>query len=866
MFSLLKSKGMKVPVITLFAMAILQQITAQQKKIYMALDDHTDYMCYNLEEEGQQAFVRMLDYYIKLNDSTTLLPYPYQNKWNCDGSFWIYTYEKNRTHEQFEHLMDQVKKEKITFPLNAIMGVYGIAPAEATLRGMYYAGTLERRYGLDLKLAYTMEDQVMPLGLASLWAGSGAKYSWHGVCACATKLKGLKTKGIVRPHEIYWYKGLDEQKILMKWNTISWDNMHLGGYAEAAIPEDAVSQCNELMNDKDRYPYNIIGAFGAGWDNTIYMTSKYINEARRLSNRDHQVILSNEIDFFEDFEKNYGNLLPSESLSYGTTEWGINLASLADASASIKRSMEKLRSAEALYTYVSLKDKNFAGNLNELRSQAWMACGLFYEHDWTADGGVTRHERAQWGKKMANQLKSYVDTLYNLSLSGLSALLYLPAKSNEIFYVFNPLGWSRTDYSDYPYKGPTDIHIIDRTKSEEVPFQFIYTKNTTYLRILATDVPSIGYKVYEIVPGNGTLKMENAGYYIYFQNFVETPFYKIVFMPDGSIKSLIDKANNNTECVRQVENLSMNDMMPDDEKKGMEVKVENDGPVSMTLVAQSEFPVKHTSKLTLFRNSRRIELENYITRNFGDNPVTYSFSANVMLPEIWHEEAGAILLAKPRSKGGHYAEKFCRLDWLGMNHFAEVSNEGYGITISNRDASFMQVGNSRPDSLDDASPRINILAGGRIDADRNLGIPNQDGDSYFENYIALNPHNGPFDPTSAMKFSLEHQNPLVAAKITGTSEQYPSEQFSLLSISDPNVLVWALKPAEEGIDKGIVLRVWNTSNDEAKYTIHLASQIVSCKRISHIETDEEEIKPVSGEIKTVAGHNRIHSYRMLPGK
>ena len=311
----------------------------------------------------------------------------------------------------------------------------------------------------------------------------------------------------------------------------------------------------------------------------------------------------------------------------------------------------------------------------------------------------------------------------------------------------------------------------------EVPFQFIFLNNKTYLRILASDVPSMGYKVYKIMPGNGSLKMQSAGYYIYFQNFVETPYYKIVFMPDGSIRSLIDKSNNHKECVKQINNLYMNDMISADESNPIEVKVENDGPVSMTLVAQSEYPVRHITKLTLFKDIERIELENYITRNFGDSPLVYTFSSDIEQPKIWHEEAGAILMAKSQSKGGHYAEKFCRLDWLGMNHFADISGDAFGMTISNRDASFMQVGNSRPDSLDDSSPVIKILAGGRIDADRNLGIPNQDGDSRFENHIALNPHKGPFDATSAMKFSLEHQNPLVAAKITGVNEQYPSVKF-----------------------------------------------------------------------------------------
>jgi len=53
------------------------------------------------------------------------------------------------------------------------------APLEATLRSMYFAGSLEKKYGLNLELAMSMEDQVMPLGLASLWAGSGWSAGAH---------------------------------------------------------------------------------------------------------------------------------------------------------------------------------------------------------------------------------------------------------------------------------------------------------------------------------------------------------------------------------------------------------------------------------------------------------------------------------------------------------------------------------------------------------------------------------------------------------------------------------------------------------------------------------------------------------------
>jgi alpha-mannosidase len=69
------------------------------------------------------------------------------------------------------------------------------------LRGMYYAGALERRYHLRLPMALAIEDQTMPFGLGSLWAGAGAKYSWRGICACASRMQDAGD----REHDIYWW-------------------------------------------------------------------------------------------------------------------------------------------------------------------------------------------------------------------------------------------------------------------------------------------------------------------------------------------------------------------------------------------------------------------------------------------------------------------------------------------------------------------------------------------------------------------------------------------------------------------------------------------------------------------------------------
>jgi alpha-mannosidase len=133
------------------------------------------------------------------------------------------------------------------------------------------------------------------------------------------------------------------------------------------------------------------------------------------------------------------------------------------------------------------------------------------------------------------------------------------------------------------------------------------------------------------------------------------------------------------------------------------------------------------------------------------------------------------------------------------------------VTLSNPDLAFAKLGNSTVTSLDTATPQINVLAGGQVDG-RSLGIQDQNGASHFLQRFALRPHGG-YDPVAAMKLALEHQSPLVTcAVISKDGAAYPATEYSLLTLSDPSVLLCAVKPAEEGIDKGVIVRLWNLSD------------------------------------------------------
>lgn len=829
------------------------------KRLYIAPDEHTDYMWTADEETYRQVFLEMLDYYLDLADATANEAPEHQSRWNCDGSFWLWTYERNRSAADFERLINRIRSGHVSAPLTALVSCYGGAPAEAVLRGMYYSGQIERRYNLRFTLAVSLENQTLPYGLGALWAGAGAKYSWKGVCGCASKVPALGQ----REHEIYWWVGPDGSKLLVKWYSLL-GNQLLGGYAEARDPAVAVDQL-DAKAPSAAYPYVVAGAFGKGWDDLKTLTDEFVTVAKTKTTTNRRVIVSNEEDFFQDFETTYGASLPSVSSTFGN-EWELYCASMAEVSAQVKRAVEKLRNAEALATLVALQNANFMSNRTAARDQAWMNLGLYWEHDWTADGPVGRDARSAWQRRLADEITSYVDGLFTDVVAALGGLIRKSGATVR-FFVFNALSWPRTDIADLPYTGSTPLHVIDVTADVEVPAQIVTLNNQQYLRILATQVPAVGYKVFEVRsgPGQGFTNTVSANAAT---GTLQNSIYQLTIAPRGAIVSLQDKTRANREFAKAIGGYVINDLQQFNQASSPPnagvLSVENAGPVSVTLVATVDTvaPLQHTTRITLIRDSNRIDIRNEITQNFSDI-YTWRYGFNLTAPDVWHEEVGAVIRAKLLADGGHYSPHHARYDWLTLNHFADMSSGGSGVTLSNADCYYMQLGNSTASVLDTNTAQLSPLVGGQVDGNT-LGILNQGGDSYFLQRFALKTHDA-YDPVSAMTFALEHQNPFVAGLITGGAA-YPETSYSLLTISNPNVLLWALKPADDGIEQGIVTRVWNLSGSPADFTLTYApTAIASAKQISHIETPIADATVANGALTGSLAAQQIKSFTVQLG-
>ncbi len=816
-----------------------------QKRIYIANDDHTDYFWTGTDVQYRTAFLSMLDYYMNQIEATAGNPSDSRGRFNCDGSLWVRVYEQNRSAPDFARLVGHLRDDTITMPLNTLVLLYGAMPTEAVLRNMYYAGRLERRENLRFPIVVPMEDQTLPGGVASLWAGSGAKYAWKGVCGCASR-----TDWGDRPREIYHFTGPDGQSVCMKWNTMLNGYQSVGGYAEAADPYGVVDYLDGNAGFLARWPWLVSAAFGYGCDALQTTTGDFMTASQIKANAGRRVIVSNEKDFFEDFLSQYSSQIPTFSGSFGN-EWDLYTASMAEVTANFRRQVEKLRTAEALATVASLHDASFMAGREEARDRAFVACGLFYEHDWTGDGPVTRSVRAQFQRDQLDSLSAYTNPLYVDALAAVASRVSQPGGS-ERHVVFNPLSWSRTDIADLTSQIAPPLRVVDVARGTEVRSQIVSIGATTLVRVLADSVPSVGYRVFEVRSGAGQSYGPAAA--VTLPSF-DNGTYAVTLGARGNITSLVDHKDANRQLVDG--SGSIHDL---GSGAGTAV-VEASGPVYATLKVVAGGTPAHETRVTLYAGLDRVDVEGRVTQNFSSN-VGYTSAFNLPGSVMRHEEVGMIARVARAAAGGDYADENARTDYLTFNHFVDLSQTDRGVTVSNWDSPFFQAGGSTPSFLDSVTPSIRAVVGMQVDG-LTLGMLNQGGDTSFLNRFSLRTH-GSYDQAAAMRFALEHQNPLVATRVTGSAESpLPATVWSLLSIDSPDVLLWALKPAEEGIGSGMIARVWNLA--EAPRTLNLAvpgTPVSSAMRTTHIETDIEPASFVAGVLADNLARQEMRTYRL----
>lgn len=128
-------------------------------------------------------------------------------------------------------------------------------------------------------------------------------------------------------------------------------------------------------------------------------------------------------------------------------------------------------------------------------------------------------------------------------LHAIAKHINVPEKVTRALVVFNPLGWKRRSIVEIPLsKIKEERFCILDPDGEKIPFQIIKEENKEKMIFIAEDVPSLGYKVYQIAPVKGQPDFQTDLKTT--ENILENTFLKVKVDPELNYAvNIFDKQN-----------------------------------------------------------------------------------------------------------------------------------------------------------------------------------------------------------------------------------------------------------------------------------------------------------------------------------
>jgi len=439
----------------------------------------------------------------------------------------------------------------------------------------------------------------------------------------------------------------------------------------------------------------------------------------------------------------------------------------------------------------------------------------------------------------------------------------MPAKAgatSNAIDVFNTSSWTRTNLVLVPAALSTQGDQVKDAKGSVVPSQRLSTGD---LAFVATEIPPYASKRYFI---SKTAKRSSATLNVQVtNNTLDNDVIRVTIDPaTGAIASVRSHTVDNN-FIDSAAGSYANDYLflhgsnlKDLQRNGQaKITIKEKGPVLAVLRIESAAPGcnKLTREVQLVNGFDHVEMTNILDKQRAElnpHPGDYAWantggkeSVNFGFP--FHVADGQVRIDIPFSVMRPEKDQIpgsCK-NWLEVGQWADVSNDQLGITWVTLDAPLLEVGGITA-----------TLLGGQFNPDvwRKKIEPTQkiyswainnhwetNYRAYQEGIItfryALRPH-GQFSPSEATRFATGLTQPLVVTKALDKENTLP-----LLSVSNKDVIVQALKPSEDG--KAWIVTLFNASGAEARTSLQWSAQTGA---MHYSNTTELPLAPIEGDI------------------
>lgn len=478
-------------------------------------------------------------------------------------------------------------------------------------------------------------------------------------------------------------------------------------------------------------------------------------------------------------------------------------------------------------------------------------------------------------RSLVSESREYLDKAEDLAVNSLKKLIATGKETT--LAVYNPLNYLRTDVVTFRAPaGAGGWQVYDNTTGRAAACQQ-WPDGTLFF--VAADVPQAGYKTYSLRPDAkaGT----NAARTMAGEQTLENRFYRLVFDPKtGGILSILDKELKR-ELVDQSAPTAFNEYL----FQRYETTSYSPGLVSykprkaglscirgslagmMVSSVQAVGCEAVTQKVILYNDIKRIDfildldksasgrmLSDYRQGN-ARNKEALIYSLPFAVPDftIRHELPGAVVEPIKDQFNGSSTDYYC------IQHFTDLSNTDFGITLATLEAPLVEYGKPRPASWsrgDDYEHLMEKPANSRVYLYllNNMFFTNirmsQPGPMSFR--WSVRSHAGDWKAGQASRFGWETSHPLEALLLpAGNQGMLPSDRYSFFETDRENVVCTTIKPAEAN-GSGIICRFFELTGEETTVNadLHFIGKIRKANETNLVEADRDRAV-------TVTGNNRI---------
>ncbi len=786
-------------------------------------------------------------------------------RWFIEESWYLDRWWERSTDAERQHLLEHLRDGRLSLGAAYATLHSTTAGQEELTRQVYWSSQLARRYG-GFRARTWVSDDVPGTSFAvpEILARSGIEFFIGGMNTPFGGRLNRPSHGD-RP---FWWVGPDGSRVL-SWITFdSYAEAFDYGFSWFDALSDLYYKLGKKLPEQEEagYRYPELLMMRVFDNNYAGFKARDLVDEWNSTYATPRFVLATPEEFFDLMLAKYGeSAFPSFSGDYGCA-WSNSHAQAQHTEEMVRHAHRIGRNAEAMLAAGSAIDGQPVpqGDVDFL-----YRCELEVDEHSGAGGWpgyFTQEEMDRNNRIHLGYAQDAKDTADALLAQGLDrALAELPAAGDAVAAV-NPLGRSRDGWVRLALPAGiygTTFRVVAHGTGGEVPYQRF--DSTSEILFRAEAVPAMGYRVYDLVPGEptavptGTLQATASS--------LENDFYRLEVSPtDGTVTSLLDKSTGkqlvDTSSAYRFNQLASNvnseitGASPPvaNPPSSASVSIEYEGPLLASLrVARTGSPHVQTT-YRLYRGENRVEFENVLDKSLMPhvNSTVGSRTYTVTLPFNVHDfeirtESTTRFVNPPADRFDPSDPVF---DWHNVEHVIDFFDGSQGIlyAIDSVDVHFFQHFSSWPAAS--YTTGNGLVLSRMLDksdeyefADGTTGPyeiePGTSSLLHYVHHVRSTPPS--FDPAAASRFGFEALEPLQSRVLTHRPGNLPSDAASFFSIDAPGVLLYTAKGADNG--EGTVLRMIEIAG--APTTARISSDALVLSDPERIEQDEDGGAPLA---------------------